>query len=254
MNNNIGVIIQARTGSTRFPNKVMLPFYNNDSILEIIVKRLKQNFNYPIVIATSNKTNDLKIKKVADKTDVSIFFGDENDVLKRFIEASEVFKINKIIRICADNPFLDISLIKELLSYASEDFDYIAHSVLGEPSMKTHYGIWCEYVKAEALQKVYNLTELSLYREHVTNYIYSNPSHFKIKFINADYIAKKLNEIRLTVDTKSDFETASYIYRQIFDKNKEFNFEDISKYFETNKNELENIKKQMLFEINRNSK
>lgn len=254
MNNNIGFIIQARTSSTRFPNKVILPFYQNKNILEIIINKLKQNFNYPIVVATSTNPADLKIREIAENAGTQIFHGDENDVLNRFIEASETFKMDQIIRICADNPFLDISLLKEILSYTNEDFDYIAQSVFGIPSMKTHYGIWCEYIKVEALKKVEQLTNLSLYREHVTNYIYSNPSIFKIKLINADYIANKLNNIRLTVDTKSDFVAASYIFRQIFEMNPEFNFEDISMYFESHKIELEVIKKQMLFEINKNIK
>lgn len=254
MKKNVGFIIQARTGSTRFPNKVILPFYQNKNILEIIINKLKQNFNYPIVIATTNNPSDIKIKEIAEKVGAQIFLGDENDVLNRFIKASEIFKIDHIIRICADNPFLDISLLKEILSYTIEDLDYIAQSVFGIPSMKTHYGIWCEYVKAEALKKVQQLTNLSLYREHVTNYIYSNPTVFKIKFINADYIANLLNNIRLTVDTKLDFVTASYIYQQIFEMNPKFNFKDISMYFESHKKELEIIKKQMLFEINKNNK
>ena len=61
-----GIIVQARTGSTRLPNKVILPFYKDQCILDIILQRLK-TLSYPLVVATSNHTND-KLLKEARKT------------------------------------------------------------------------------------------------------------------------------------------------------------------------------------------
>lgn len=254
MKNNLGFILQARSRATRFPNKVIRHFYNNECILEIIIKRLKENFDYPIIVATTKNDEDLKIKEIALKNNSFVYLGDEEDVLKRFIEAAEFYKIEKIIRICSDNPFLDMVLLKEILHNTTEDYDYITHTILGHPSMKTHYGIWCEYVKAETLIKVSTMTDEKIYREHVTNYIYSNPTLFKIKFINADYISEKLNGIRLTVDTQQDFEIVSYIYTQIVKENVNFTTDDISNFFAKHQNDVQNIKKIMLLETIKNSK
>ena len=61
MNDTI-IIIQARTGSTRLPNKVMLNFFDNKSILDIIIDRLYKNkFNIPICIATTTNPKDDKL-------------------------------------------------------------------------------------------------------------------------------------------------------------------------------------------------
>ena len=61
-----GIIVQARTGSTRLPNKVLLPFYKEQCILDIILQKLK-TLNYPVVVATSSHPNDNKIVKAAKK-------------------------------------------------------------------------------------------------------------------------------------------------------------------------------------------
>ena len=36
------IILQARTGSTRLPNKMILDFYEGKTILEIIIENLKK--------------------------------------------------------------------------------------------------------------------------------------------------------------------------------------------------------------------
>ena len=35
-------IIQARLGSTRLPGKILLPFYKNRSILDLLIEKLQQ--------------------------------------------------------------------------------------------------------------------------------------------------------------------------------------------------------------------
>ena len=37
-----GIIIQARTGSTRLPNKMVMPFFEGKTILEILIDRIKK--------------------------------------------------------------------------------------------------------------------------------------------------------------------------------------------------------------------
>ena len=52
---NLGIVIQARSGSKRFPNKI---FYKigNKSILEHVIDRVKSvNFKKKIIIATTKK-------------------------------------------------------------------------------------------------------------------------------------------------------------------------------------------------------
>ena len=96
----LGIIIQARLGSTRLPNKMLMPFYEQKGILELLIKRLQNEFNHiPIVVATTNKYQDVKIIELCKRLDVHSFAGDENDVLERFIRAGDYYQFDKIIRI-----------------------------------------------------------------------------------------------------------------------------------------------------------
>ncbi len=112
-----GIIIQARTGSTRLPNKMILPFYNGKGILQILLERIKKKYNnqYTIILATTTNKNDEKIAEIGEKTGVEIYRGSENDVLKRFINAALSYNIFGIIRVCADNPLLDVNHIENLI-------------------------------------------------------------------------------------------------------------------------------------------
>ena len=122
--NKLGIIIQARTGSTRLPSKMILPFYGNDGILSILLSRLTLcKLADSIIVETSSLSPDDAICYLVREHRVKCFRGDENEVLDRFIQAARYYGISKIIRFCADNPFLDIGCsikLKILLWYFSK--------------------------------------------------------------------------------------------------------------------------------------
>ena len=119
MKHEFSFIIQARSASTRLPGKILIPFYNNETILDIQLKNISKSFpGALVIIATStNKADDVIVAKYATDNRFTIFRGDENNVLKRFIDAAKQFEIEHIVRICSDNPFLSMSYLKELVSF-----------------------------------------------------------------------------------------------------------------------------------------
>ncbi len=215
-----GLIIQARTTSTRLPGKVILPFDNQRSILEILIDRLKNHFNKEkIIVATTTNPEDDTIVGLCKKTNTAYYRGDENNVLQRFIEAAEKFDIRNIVRINADNPFLLPGYIQNLIDRFNE-VDYLSYCFDdGTPVIKSHIGLFAEMTRLETLKKVARLTGEPLYREHVTNYIYSHPQKFKINLLPLPGLIKNRKDIRLTVDTKRDFEMAREIYKKTGEKN-----------------------------------
>lgn len=212
-----GIIIQARSGSTRLPNKILKPFYNSDNILDIQLKRLK-NLNLPIVVATTNSEKDKEIVDIAKKHNVSYYIGSKDDVLSRFVNAASENNFTYIIRLCSDNPFIMIDLLKEVSKDEHKSYDYASHFIENQPSIATHWGIFGELVSLEALLKIQKLNSDALYKEHVTNYIYSHPEHFSIKKIEVSETIKSTKNIRLTVDTENDFIEMKHLYKNYFDK------------------------------------
>lgn len=211
-------MLQARVGSTRLPQKMTLPFFEDKTILELIIIKLQQNFpDVPIVLATSALQENDILEEIAKGLHCMVFRGSENDVLQRFIDAAEEFQFDRIIRICADNPFLDVSEMQNVIRFAENNpsFDYVSFTVNGSPSIKTHFGFWTEYVTLQALKKVNLATKDSFYHEHVTNYIYGHEALFQIKFIAANSILQGRNDIRMTLDTAVDFTALSEIYLKL---------------------------------------
>lgn len=215
---NIGIIIQARTGSSRLPQKMVLPFYENKGILEtIIIRLIEAGIKIPIVIATTTCDIDDIIADIGFKYKLPVFRGSEENVLERFILTANEFGFNKIIRICADNPFLDISALNyQIESFIEMDVDYWCYA-LGDytPSIKTHYGFWTEGVKLSTLKKIASSTKENVYQEHVTNYIYSNSNHFSIHYEKIEKTIENEHCIRLTIDTKVDFSLGQRVFREL---------------------------------------
>lgn len=213
----LAFIIQARLGSTRLPGKILLPFYDGKSILDLLICKLKQVKDVRIILATStNPVND-SLESIARKSGIDCFRGAEADVLQRFIEAADTYDSDGIIRICSDNPFLELKSIQYLIEYVKENqqYDYVSFNVNGVPTIKTHYGFWTEYVTLEALRKVVSLTDEPLYHEHVTNFIYTHPEHFNYRLLDTPSILKSHDKVRLTIDTETDFKNAQSIYAEL---------------------------------------
>lgn len=210
----VGIIIQARTGSSRFPKKVVRPFANDLSILEIIIEKLKA-LALPIVVATTTSQQDDVIQEIALQRDCKVFRGDENDVLSRFVHVSQNNDFDYVIRVCADNPFIDVDLLSVLLKRAKEDGfhqDYYSFELTGKPAILTHLGIFGELVSRHALVDAYQRIDNAFYLEHVTNFIYLNPDDYKIEFIPFPWRSHNLDSIRLTIDTKEDFLISKQVY------------------------------------------
>ena len=247
------IILQARMGSTRLPNKMILDFYEGKTILEIITENLKKKFNpSQIVIATTKKKEDDEIKKIALKLKINCFRGDENNVLKRFIDCAETFKAIKIIRICSDNPFINNKYVKVLSDHIMRnDYEYISYKWDdGNPVMLSHIGIFAESMTLDFLKKISNFTNKPIFEEHVTNFLYENRNLFNFKFLNIpSYLIGKQN-IRLTVDTKEDFNITKELYKKIKLRSTFFETSDLLKLID----ETPSIIKKMQIQIKKNAK
>ncbi len=249
MHEKTGIIIQARTGSSRLPKKIVLPFYQDNCVLDILLLKLSSVFNSnKIVVATTTNQSDDLVEGITLRHGCMVFRGDETDVLKRFIDASDFYGYNKIIRICADNPFLSISSVAQLCNeFDSSVADYICYATSsGIPTIKTHYGFWCEAVRVEALKKINIMTTEAIYHEHVTNFIYSHRDIFDCKLLKIPCEIENKQNIRMTLDTIDDFNMLREIYAGIIDLGRDpSEINDVVAYLECHTNYYKAMKEQI---------
>lgn len=249
---NITFIIQARLGSTRLPGKILLPFWRNQSILDLLIEKLKQIPNSRIILATSESPQNNPLEEIANSKHINIYRGNETDVLQRFIDAADKFNANQIIRICSDNPFLELKSIQRLIEFINihPQYDYVSFNVNGTPSIKTHYGFWTEFVTLNALKKVCSLTDEPLYHEHVTNFIYTHPEHFNFHLLDTPSILTSHDRVRLTIDTETDFTNAQSIYNELNQQTPYPSIEDIIGFLDSHPSYYQTMQQ----EIAKNSK
>lgn len=241
-NNRIGIIIQARTSSTRLPKKIIREF-SNTSFLDILLSRfVNANLNIPIILASTVNPSDSVLSSYAEKYKIPAFFGSEHNVLKRFIDCSNKFNFDYVVRVCSDNPYIDITLINQLV----EDFggeDYLSFEINKTPSILTHSGFFSEMFSVKALKKIYESKDCNCI-EHVTNCLYQKNSGFNIKLI-PKFVP---SNVRCTLDSKADFEILKTIYYNWFQhlKNKNFEYKLLLDYLESNPKLIDSMKSEIL--------
>lgn len=170
---NIGMIIQARVGSTRLPNKVLkyLPFDSEITVLAQDIRRVKRSkYLNKIIIATTENSKDDDIVRIAKEENVKFFRGSEKDVLERHYLAAKENKIDVIVRVTSDCPCVDSEIIDMVIyEYLKDDsYDFVA-TVL---QRTFPVGLDVEVIKFSALEKAYKEAKKFYQREHVTDYIY----------------------------------------------------------------------------------
>lgn len=228
MKPKIVAIIQARMGSTRLPNKVLMKI-NGHSMLEEVIRRTKaiKGIN-GIIVATTENPKDLKIVSLCKKLKVQAFRGSEDDVLDRFYQCAKAEKADVVIRITSDCPLLDPEIVVQgLKKILSQKVDYLSNA------LKRTYprGLDFEIFTFQALEKAWREGKESTDREHVTPYIYSHPEIFKIgHLVNPT----NYSDYRLTVDTQIDLELVRRIFKALGGNGKVFGLKDIVRFLEKN--------------------
>lgn len=121
------VIIQARSDSHRFPNKVLSKIEGKPMLWHII-NRVKHIKGCKIVVATTKRKIDDEITNIAKKSGVQYFRGKTNDVLDRFYNTALKFNGDIIIRITADCPLIDPKESSRVLKkFLDGDYDYVSN-------------------------------------------------------------------------------------------------------------------------------
>ncbi|WP_035289864.1 glycosyltransferase family protein [Clostridium sp. KNHs214] len=217
-------IMQARTGSTRLPGKVLKNICGK-TVLEHDVERLRKIRNIDeIVIATTDKENDNKIVEEALRLKVKYFRGSEDDVLSRYYYAAKKYKADVVVRVTSDCPLIDYEVSEKIIQYYldnNDKYDYVSNTI------KRTYprGLDTEVFSFRTLEKAFNESKLQRDREHVTPYIWDNSNIFKLYYYKNDI---DYSELRWTLDTEEDFQLINKIYDLLYPHMiSEFRFKDI---------------------------
>lgn len=221
-------IIQARMGSTRLPQKVLMEV-NGEPLLGRIIMRLKAVGSLDaIIVATSTDPADKAIVDLAGRYGVESFLGSENDVLARFVGAVEHLEVETILRATGDNPLVDPGITQEIISRHIEySSDYTVME--GLP-----LGVTPEVVSKKALLLADSiLDKKSPHREHVTSFIRERHDLFNTQIIKAPTHLSRPSW-RLTVDTREDLRLIREIFGRLDKQEGMFTILDVVRLLDAN--------------------
>ncbi|MDD5699627.1 MAG: glycosyltransferase family protein [Candidatus Nanoarchaeia archaeon] len=205
-----GIIIQARMGATRLPNKVMKDLGGKPELEQVFDRCKMADVNEVIIATSDNKENDI-IEEFCRERGINCFRGSEEDVLDRFYKTALEYGLDIIIRITGDCPLISPEVINKAIKEFNEgNADYLSNAA------KRSYprGLDVEIFSFKTLEAVHQLAKEEPEREHVTAFIYNNPETFRIGHLTADDWIKH-PEIRLCLDTQEDLDLLTIIYNSL---------------------------------------
>jgi spore coat polysaccharide biosynthesis protein SpsF len=192
-------VVQARTGSTRLPGKVLQDL-GGRPMLRFMLDRLGDLRVDELVVATSTLVRDDVVADIARAAGRPVVRGSESDVLERFARALDAHRCDHVVRLTADCPLTDPVLVEAVLArHLDRGADYTSN-VFPRTFPR---GLDCEVMTASALRTAHAEAVAVAEREHVTPFLYRRPERFALANMRNDM---PLGRERWTVDTPDDLE------------------------------------------------
>jgi len=201
-------ILQARVGSSRLPNKVLAELAGEPVLAHCVMRAQACARIDDVIVATTTLPDDDPIVELCRARGWRWFRGSEHDVLDRYYHAAREANADDVVRLTADCPLNDPTVLTGLVErYRTDAADYASTSY---PRRTFPLGISGEIMRATALERAWCDDNDPAWREHVTPFIYRHPDRFRLSGFTceADY-----SHHRWTLDTPEDLE----LLRTIFD-------------------------------------
>ncbi len=197
---NVAIITQARTGSSRLPNKIFRTVLNKP-LLHYHLERL-QLTGIRVMVGTTSEKKDAVIHEFCKSRSVTCYSGSESDVQSRFLKIIEAESLDVVIRVTSDCPLIDPKLIQDgLQKYLQFNSDrlYLSNTL----TRTFARGMDFEIFSASLLQESSFKDTSNKNKEHVTPYLYSGAD----PTIQLECVlqTKDRSFLRITVDEEADF-------------------------------------------------
>lgn len=201
----IVAIIQARMGSQRFPRKVLHTVLGKP-ILQYLLERVHQCGHLDAtIVATSTEPDDNLISDFCHTHNVACYRGPLNNVAGRFRHLLDLYQFEGVVRLCADSPLLDQSLIDQAVEiFLKGNFDIVTNVF----PRSYPRGQSVEVLRTKTFCQTYQRMQDAFDLEHVTNFFYRNRHEFKIFNFSS---ATDYSNIRLCIDTRQDMNSIKAI-------------------------------------------
>lgn len=212
---NTLVVIQARTSSTRLPNKVLLPLAGLPLLARLIQRVKAAKHVFELIVATTSAPEDDAIRELCHEIDVMCFSGHPSDLLDRHYRAALAAQADVVVKIPSDCPLIDPAIIDRVLAYYEENrerYDYVSN--LHPPTYPDGHDV--EVMTMAALETAWREAAQPFEREHTTPFIWDNPQRFRIGNVTWETGLDYSLTHRWTIDYIEDYLLIESVYDELW--------------------------------------
>lgn len=220
----IVTVVQARTTSTRLPNKIMLPVVDKPLITRMMERLLRSRLAGTVVMAITTDTEDDPLETLCLNEGFECFRGHPLDLLDRHYQAALKYQADIVLKIPSDCPLIDPSIIDQVIEVFLEgEYDYVSN---------LHPGTWpdgndVEVMPFAALEKAWQEASKNFEREHTTPFLWERPDRFKIQNVSWETGLDYSMSHRWTIDYEEDYHFIKTIFEKLLPENPAFTTRDV---------------------------
>jgi spore coat polysaccharide biosynthesis protein SpsF len=228
------VVVQARTGSSRLPNKVLLPLGGRPVLARMLERVEAAHLIDEVVVATTRLEADEPVRAVARAAGVPCVSGDPLDLLDRHVEAARASSADVVVKIPSDCPLIDPRVIDAVVGFFRRHggrHDLVTN--LLPPTWPDGNDV--EVMRRDVLELAWREADRPFQREHTTPFIWDQPERFRIANVAAgSWNRPELPAThRLTLDYAEDHALIRSVFEALHEEGAApFSAEDIVSYLD----------------------
>ena len=188
------VVIQSRMGSKRFPGKCK-KMIKGKFLIQAVYDRCKLACDNVLVAIPDN---EYQYENLLDREMIPFFKGHPTDLIDRYLKAAREHKMDRIVRITGDCPFIPPEYISHSLRLKG---DFVSNCIL--PCVD---GFEVEVMSIKCLRWLYRYAPPGHHREHVTSYLKQNLEQSELEVCSWSPSLDISIFPKLSIDTPGDLD------------------------------------------------
>jgi len=231
-------VLQARTGSTRLPGKVLLPLGGRPALERMLERLAWAKELDDLIVATTREATDDSLLALCERLGVPCYRGSSQDLLDRHLRAARLLAAEAIVKIPSDCPLIDPAVVDQVVAQwrlRADELDYLSN--LHPETFPDGNDV--EIMSATALAVAHREATRPYEREHTTPFLWDQPERFRLGNVGPDTALPTPRGYRLTLDYPEDYEVISRVFDGLFRSHQPssspiFGLDAIAAFFERN--------------------
>ena len=212
---NIVVVIQARTGSSRLPNKVLMPLAGSPLLVQMIARVRAASTPSEVIVATTSETDDDPIRELCRATQTACYSGHPTDLLDRHLHAGRATGADCVVKIPSDCPLIDPAVIDRVINAYRDRQAHVDFVSNLHPATYPD-GNDVEVIPTPVLETAWREATRPFEREHTTPFIWEHPDRFRVGNVEWESGLNYSMSHRWTIDYPEDYDFLSAVYEALW--------------------------------------